>query len=112
MSMIEAQGRRLTRLILKRTFFAQAHLKKKMLDPIQESFLFNERVILVDANDKELGPATKFEAHQWSAIVQNRCLHRAFSVFLFNSKKEMLLQQRATAKVTFPGNYFIYLLRK
>lgn len=29
-------------------------------------------------------------------------LHRAFSVFLFNSKKELLLQQRATEKITFP----------
>jgi isopentenyl-diphosphate delta-isomerase len=30
-------------------------------------------------------------------------LHRAFSVFLFNSKNELLLQQRATEKITFPG---------
>ena len=29
-------------------------------------------------------------------------LHRAFSVFLFNSKNELLLQQRATEKITFP----------
>ena len=29
-------------------------------------------------------------------------LHRAFSVFLFNSKKELLLQQRASEKITFP----------
>lgn len=30
-------------------------------------------------------------------------LHRAFSVFLFNTKGELLLQQRADAKITFPG---------
>jgi isopentenyl-diphosphate delta-isomerase len=29
-------------------------------------------------------------------------LHRAFSVFLFNSKGELLLQQRASEKITFP----------
>jgi len=29
-------------------------------------------------------------------------LHRAFSVFLFNSRNELLLQQRAEHKVTFP----------
>lgn len=29
-------------------------------------------------------------------------LHRAFSVFLFDSKKRLLLQQRATEKITFP----------
>lgn len=29
-------------------------------------------------------------------------LHRAFSVFLFNSRNELLLQQRATEKITFP----------
>ena len=30
-------------------------------------------------------------------------LHRAFSVFLFNTKGELLLQQRASEKITFPG---------
>lgn len=30
-------------------------------------------------------------------------LHRAFSVFLFDSKHRLLLQQRATEKITFPG---------
>lgn len=29
-------------------------------------------------------------------------LHRAFSVFLFNSENKLLLQQRATEKITFP----------
>ena len=30
-------------------------------------------------------------------------LHRAFSVFLFDSKNRLLLQQRASEKITFPG---------
>jgi len=51
-----------------------------------------EEVILVDENDKEIGRMEKMEAHE-KAI-----LHRAFSVFIFNSKQEMLLQQRALTK--------------
>jgi isopentenyl-diphosphate delta-isomerase len=51
-----------------------------------------EQVILVDDKDSPVGVAGKWEAHQkgW--------LHRAFSVFIFNSKGEMLLQQRALHK--------------
>lgn len=51
-----------------------------------------EQVILVDENDKPIGVAEKMEAHQQGL------LHRAFSVFIFNSKGEMLLQQRALHK--------------
>jgi len=32
-------------------------------------------------------------------------LHRAFSVFLFDSQNRLLLQQRASEKITFPGSY-------
>ncbi|MBN8876514.1 MAG: isopentenyl-diphosphate Delta-isomerase [Sphingobacteriales bacterium] len=51
-----------------------------------------EQVILVNGQDEETGVAEKMEAHQqgW--------LHRAFSVFIFNSRGEMLLQQRALDK--------------
>ena len=51
-----------------------------------------ERVVLVDENDNELGVMEKMEAHQ------KGLLHRAFSVFVFNQKGEMLLQQRAIRK--------------
>lgn len=34
-------------------------------------------------------------------------LHRAFSVFLFDSEKRLLLQQRANEKITFPGEFFV-----
>jgi len=51
-----------------------------------------EYVILVDKNDKPIGEMEKMEAHE------KGLLHRAFSVFLFNKKGEMLLQQRAFAK--------------
>jgi len=49
-------------------------------------------VILVDEKDNELGVMEKLQAHKEAK------LHRAFSVFIFNSKKELLLQKRADNK--------------
>ncbi len=49
-------------------------------------------LILVDEKDIEIGVIPKMEAHV------KGFLHRAFSVFLFNSKGEFLLQQRALNK--------------
>ena len=54
-------------------------------------------VILVDSQDNELGVMEKLEAHE------KGILHRAFSIFLFNSKGEMLIQQRALSKYHSPG---------
>ena len=51
-----------------------------------------QQVILVNERDEIMGTAGKMEAHQ------KGLLHRAFSVFVFNSKGEMLLQQRAINK--------------
>jgi isopentenyl-diphosphate Delta-isomerase len=51
-----------------------------------------EFVILVDENDNETGVMEKMEAHEKAV------LHRAVSVFIFNSKGEWLLQQRAFEK--------------
>lgn len=51
-----------------------------------------EFVILVDENDHEIGVMEKLQAHQQGL------LHRAFSVFIFNDKEELLLQQRALSK--------------
>lgn len=51
-----------------------------------------EFVILVDEHDRETGRMEKMEAHRQGV------LHRAFSVFIFNSAGEWLLQQRATGK--------------
>jgi len=50
------------------------------------------QVILVDENDRQHGFMEKMEAHE------KALLHRAFSVFVFNAKGEMLLQQRAFNK--------------
>lgn len=51
-----------------------------------------EHVILVDENDLPQGQMEKLEAHEKGV------LHRAFSVFIFNSKNELLLQKRAQHK--------------
>ena len=52
-----------------------------------------EEVILVDKNDVECGTMEKMEAHK-----NGGTLHRAFSVFIFNTKGELLLQKRAEHK--------------
>jgi isopentenyl-diphosphate delta-isomerase len=49
-------------------------------------------VILVDDQDREIGRMEKLEAHQ------KGLLHRAFSVFIFNDRGELLIQQRASDK--------------
>ncbi len=51
-----------------------------------------DKVVLVDANDKVLGVAGKLDAHLLGK------LHRAFSVFVFNSSGKLLLQKRHTGK--------------
>ncbi len=56
-----------------------------------------EYVVLVDNQDNKIGLMEKQEAHV------NPTLHRAFSIFIFNSKGEMLLQQRALTKYHTPG---------
>ena len=49
-------------------------------------------VILIDEKDSPIGEMGKMEAHELG------CLHRAFSVFIVNSKDEILIQQRALNK--------------
>lgn len=66
--------------------------------------LMQEMCIVIDKNDQVLRPETKKTCHLMTEISQG-LLHRAFSVFIFNSKNELLLQQRADEKITFPG-YF------
>jgi isopentenyl-diphosphate delta-isomerase len=56
-----------------------------------------QQVILVNEQDEEVGVMEKMAAHEQAL------LHRAFSVFIFNKKGEMLLQQRAFEKYHSPG---------
>jgi len=55
-----------------------------------------EQVVLVDKNDNPIGLMPKMEAHK------KALLHRAFSVFVFNDKGQLLLQQRAADKYHSP----------
>lgn len=55
-----------------------------------------EFVVLVDQDDQKLGLMEKQQAHVAGL------LHRAFSVFVFNSKGELMIQQRAASKYHSP----------
>lgn len=55
-----------------------------------------EQVVLVDKENNALGLMPKLEAHE------KGILHRAFSVFVFNDKNELMLQQRASHKYHSP----------
>lgn len=59
--------------------------------------MVEEHVILVNEKDQEIGLMPKLEAHQKAV------LHRAFSVFIFNSENELMLQQRASDKYHSPN---------
>lgn len=52
----------------------------------------DHKIVLVDETDNEIGVMEKLEVHQ------KGLLHRAFSVFIFNGKGEMLLQRRSASK--------------
>lgn len=80
--------------------------------------LMDEVCIVLDENDKPIGTASKKICKGNRTTIQyplllrllghlmtnidKGLLHRAFSVFLFNDKNELLLQQRASEKITFP----------
>ena len=55
-----------------------------------------EKVILVDEDDRQIGLMAKMEAHEKAV------LHRAFSVFLMNDAGQIMLQQRAENKYHSP----------
>jgi len=63
--------------------------------------LMDEVCIVLDENDVPIGSASKKICHLMENIDKG-LLHRAFSVFLFDSKNRLLLQQRASEKITFP----------
>jgi isopentenyl-diphosphate Delta-isomerase len=56
-----------------------------------------EQLILVDANDREIGSLDKAACHDDAGV-----LHRAFSLFIFDSRGELLLQQRSADKRLWP----------
>lgn len=58
----------------------------------------DEPLVLVDAEDRELGFLDKVAAHRGAGT-----LHRAFSLFVFNDAGELLLQRRADGKRLWGG---------
>jgi isopentenyl-diphosphate delta-isomerase len=70
----------------------------------QEDIMFKDECIIVNEYDEIIGHDNKYNAHKFCPNVSpNGLLHRAFSVFLFNSEGKLLLQQRAKEKITFPN---------
>lgn len=74
----------------------ERHLQEVALD---------ENCILVNENDEPLGLSSKRDCHRVNVDGRVK-LHRAFSVFLFNSNGDMLVQKRASHKV----NWFMHSL--
>jgi isopentenyl-diphosphate delta-isomerase len=59
--------------------------------------MIEDKVILVDLNNNQVGLMPKLEAHEKGV------LHRAFSVFVFNENGELMLQRRSLVKYHSPG---------
>lgn len=51
-----------------------------------------QQIVLVNENDERIGVMEKMEAHQ------KALLHRAYSIFIFNNKGELLMQKRSENK--------------
>jgi isopentenyl-diphosphate Delta-isomerase len=60
----------------------------------------SEQLILVDPDDREIGHASKATCHDGHGQ-----RHRAFSLFIFNERGELLLQQRSRGKRLWPGHW-------
>ncbi len=60
----------------------------------------SESLVLVDEHDREIGAETKQACHAGEGL-----LHRAFSIFIFNTRDELLLQRRSDQKPLWP-NYW------
>jgi isopentenyl-diphosphate delta-isomerase len=65
---------------------------------VKYHYAFDDMIVLVDENDRPSGTARKLAAHH-----NDTQRHRAFSVFLFSKDGNLLLQQRAFSKKTWPG---------
>ena len=74
----------------------------------QKAMMESDMLVTVDHNDVLIDSATgestsKKAAHTFNSDQPRGVLHRAFSFFLFNQDNKMLLTQRASSKITFPG---------
>ena len=75
---------------------AQKELLVEGYDSAQVDMMAEE-VILVDGNDCIVGSLSKVDAHRGQGV-----LHRAFSILLFDDDDRLLMQRRASHKITFP----------
>ena len=66
----------------------------------QLDFMKLDECVVVSPQDIIIGSANKRDCHRFEKETPNGKLHRAFSVFLFDSKDRLLLQQRAKIKVS------------
>ncbi|XP_069111548.1 isopentenyl-diphosphate Delta-isomerase 1-like [Argopecten irradians] len=104
-----AANKRLNQLIISRTVVNEVQFNMEN-DPLLKNLdgtqvkLLKEKCILVDRDDKVTGSASKKDCHLLKNINKGM-LHRAFSVFLFNTSGQLLLQQRSSSKITFPDHY-------
>jgi isopentenyldiphosphate isomerase len=70
----------------------------------QADLMEKDSVLVLDNQDNIIGTVSKKLSHVFSEDQPHGILHRAFSVFLFDkSDGRMLLQQRASHKITFPN---------
>jgi hypothetical protein len=70
----------------------------------QWDMMEKDTVLVLNNNDEILGAASKKTSHVFEPGQPRGIVHRAFSVFLFDaSTNELLLQQRASSKITFPN---------
>lgn len=77
---------------------------KAALNPLKKNYevLLND-LILVNYDDQFISVVDKWTAHTNQYLQQKGSLpHRAFSIFFFNKKNQLLLQKRSAAKKTFP----------
>ena len=73
----------------------------------QQDFMEKDTVLVLDRDDNVIGSESKRGSHEFNAQQPTGVLHRAFSVFIFDeSTGELLLQQRAKEKITFPSVSF------
>ena len=70
----------------------------------QSQFMERDTVLVLDPSDNIIGSASKKQSHVFSPTQPTGILHRAFSVFLYDSSDDtLLLQKRASTKITFPN---------
>ena len=70
----------------------------------QTDMMEKDTVLVLDHDDNVIGSESKRGSHEFTSQQPRGVLHRAFSVFIFDeSTGELLLQQRASTKITFPN---------